>query len=41
MDQVSHAYQILSNPEKKALYDKDGEKAFDEVTGYLGYRVAS
>mmetsp|Transcript_14795 Transcript_14795/g.23041 ORF Transcript_14795/g.23041 Transcript_14795/m.23041 type:complete len:316 (-) Transcript_14795:1381-2328(-) len=27
---VSHAYSILSNPEKKTIYDKYGERVFEE-----------
>ncbi len=34
--EVNEAYEILSNPEKKAKYDKFGHAAFDQSQGYGG-----
>lgn len=35
--EVNEAYEVLSNPEKKAQYDQFGHAAFDQTSGGAGY----
>ena len=37
--EVTAAYEILSDPQKRALYDKYGEDAFKEGAQVRGFRV--